>query len=143
MLSLFISSSVLTTITGPSSTMTLTTMIFSVPQSDIVASKPTVSTSSDSSISGGSHARTSSSLTATSTKSAMDSPTPKDALSKGAIVGTAIGLLFVLAASVGIFILVYRRRHQAVMANLGRVSPLLTDDWVHIESGGANPTPMA
>ncbi|KAF9063438.1 hypothetical protein BDP27DRAFT_1335108 [Rhodocollybia butyracea] len=113
--------------------MTLTT---------VISSKQTVSTSSHSSISGGSHAGTSSSLTTTSTKiSAMDSMTPKNALSTGAIVGTATGLLFVLAASVTIFIFVHRRRHQTVRANLSRVSPLLTDDVAHTKSGGANITP--
>ncbi|KAF9063436.1 hypothetical protein BDP27DRAFT_1426865 [Rhodocollybia butyracea] len=114
-------------------------------KSDIGASTQTASASSHSSISGGNPAGTGSSLTTTPslttnpTKiSTMDSSSPKDVLSAGAIAGTAIGLLFVLAGSVGIFILVYRRRHQAVMANLVHVSPLLTDNVAHTESGGDN-----
>ncbi|KAF9077144.1 hypothetical protein BDP27DRAFT_1357291 [Rhodocollybia butyracea] len=138
-------------------------MFISVP--DIVAPKPSkqiLSTSSPNSMSAGSHATSSSSpLTMTSTMkfvlstldfdsskadlfltSAMDhTTTPKDILSTGAIVGTAIGLLFVLAASISVFMLVYRRRHRVVMENLCRVSPLLVNDGLVHELGGVTTIP--
>ncbi|KAF9073443.1 hypothetical protein BDP27DRAFT_1360355 [Rhodocollybia butyracea] len=70
--------------------------------------------------------------------SATSTIAPKDSISTGAIVGTVIGSLFVLAASIGIFMLVHRRRYQTAMASLGRVSPLLIDA---VHEGGTNVIP--
>ncbi|KAF9064145.1 hypothetical protein BDP27DRAFT_1450911 [Rhodocollybia butyracea] len=48
-------------------------------------------------------------------------------LSAGIIAGAVIGALFVLAAGIGIFMIVYRRRRRRRLGSLGRISPVEQD----------------
>ncbi|KAF9043695.1 hypothetical protein BDP27DRAFT_1346960 [Rhodocollybia butyracea] len=65
--------------------------------------------------------------------------TPKRTIPAGIIAGAVVGTLLFIAASIAIFMLVYRRRkRRAVMSAANRISSLMKQDLTHADLGGSS-----